>query len=40
MDARFRAARVGQGMCVVTGERQAAAETALVPEFGEPGPTN
>src|SRR5438067_6736639 len=28
MDARFRAARVGQGMCVVTGERQAAAETA------------
>ena len=28
MNARFHAARVGQGMCVVTGEEQAVAETA------------
>jgi anti-anti-sigma factor len=28
MNARFHAARVGQGMCVVTGERQADAQTA------------
>jgi anti-anti-sigma regulatory factor len=28
MNARFHAARVGQGMCVVTGEQQAHAETA------------
>jgi anti-anti-sigma regulatory factor len=28
MNARFHAARVGQGMCVVTGEREARAETA------------
>lgn len=28
MNARFHAARVGQGMCVVTGEDQAVAETA------------
>jgi len=28
MNARFRAERVGQGMCVVTGEREARAETA------------
>ena len=28
MSARFHAARVGQGMCVVTGEHQATAETA------------
>lgn len=28
MNARFHAARVGQGMCVVTGEEQAVADTA------------
>ena len=28
MNARFHAARVGQGMCVVTGEREAHAQTA------------
>ena len=28
MNARFHAARVGQGMCVVTGEQAATAETA------------
>jgi anti-anti-sigma regulatory factor len=28
MNTRFHAARVGQGMCVVTGEEQAVAETA------------
>jgi anti-anti-sigma factor len=28
MNTRFHAARVGQGMCVVTGEREARAETA------------
>jgi anti-anti-sigma regulatory factor len=28
MNARFHAKRVGQGMCVVTGEREAHAETA------------
>ena len=28
MNARFHAARVGQGMCVVTGEREAQAHTA------------
>jgi anti-anti-sigma factor len=28
MNARFHAARVGQGMCVVTGDREAHAETA------------
>jgi anti-anti-sigma regulatory factor len=28
MNARFHAKRVGQGMCVVTGEREARAETA------------
>ena len=28
MNARFHAARVGQGMCVVTGECEARAETA------------
>jgi anti-anti-sigma regulatory factor len=28
MNARFHASRVGQGMCVVTGERQALAHTA------------
>jgi anti-anti-sigma factor len=28
MNARFHAARVGQGMCVVTGEQEATAETA------------
>src|SRR3954447_16334732 len=28
MNARFHASRVGQGMCVVTGERQAHAHTA------------
>jgi anti-anti-sigma regulatory factor len=28
MNARFHAARVGQGMCVVTGEREARAESA------------
>jgi anti-anti-sigma factor len=28
MNARFHAKRVGQGMCVVTGERKADAETA------------
>src|SRR5947207_2928492 len=28
MNARFHAARVGQGMCVVAGEREAHAETA------------
>jgi anti-anti-sigma regulatory factor len=28
MNARFHAARVGQGMCVVTGEEQAIADTA------------
>jgi anti-anti-sigma regulatory factor len=28
MNTRFHAARVGQGMCVVTGEREAHAETA------------
>src|SRR5438128_3213636 len=28
MSARFHAARVGQGMCVVTGEHEARAETA------------
>jgi anti-anti-sigma factor len=28
MNARFHAERVGQGMCVVTGEREARAETA------------
>ena len=28
MNARFHASRVGQGMCVVTGEREAHAETA------------
>src|SRR5204863_6286245 len=27
MNARFHAARVGQGMCVVTGEREAHAQT-------------
>src|SRR5215212_8097538 len=28
MNARFHASRVGQGMCVVTGEREAHAQTA------------
>jgi anti-anti-sigma factor len=28
MNARFHASRVGQGMCVVTGEREAHAHTA------------
>src|SRR6476659_801134 len=28
MNARFHAARVGQGICVVTGEREAHAQTA------------
>jgi anti-anti-sigma regulatory factor len=28
MNARFHASRVGQGMCVVTGEREARAQTA------------
>jgi anti-anti-sigma factor len=28
MNARFHASRVGQGMCVVTGEREARAHTA------------
>src|SRR3954471_16585459 len=28
MNARFHASRVGQGMCVVTGEREAHANTA------------
>ena len=28
MNARFHASRVGQGMCVVTGEREAQAHTA------------
>jgi anti-anti-sigma regulatory factor len=28
MNARFHAARVGQGMCVIAGEREARAETA------------
>jgi anti-anti-sigma factor len=28
MNARFHASRVGQGMCVVTGEREAEAHTA------------
>jgi anti-anti-sigma regulatory factor len=28
MNARFHASRVGQGMCVVTGEREAHARTA------------
>ena len=28
MNARFHASRVGQGMCVVTGEREAHASTA------------
>ena len=28
MNARFHAARVGQGMCVVTGDNEATAETA------------
>src|SRR5947209_255487 len=28
MNTRFHAARVGQGMCVVTGEREAHAQTA------------
>src|SRR5258705_3331495 len=28
MNARFHATRVGQGMCVVTGEREAHAQTA------------
>jgi anti-anti-sigma regulatory factor len=28
MNARFHASRVGQGMCVITGEREAHAQTA------------